>query len=390
MKLYLSDCGVATPLGCSKTEVAQRLFKDDASGLTYRDNKWVGAIDVELPTISAPLKHYACRNNQVMQLCLDQIAASVKAAITKHGQSRIAVILGTSTAGISDGEEALAYFHENGAWPKEFLYTQQETSNLAQFAAAYFGITGPVYTVATACSSSAKVFASARRLIQSGIVDAAIVGGTDTLCRITLNGFDSLELLSAEKCNPFSTNRNGISIGEGGAAFLITKDPSPVALLGIGETSDAHHPTAPDPSGQGAQRAMEQALAQAGLAAAEIDYINLHGTASQLNDAMESHAVAAVFGTTTPCSSTKRMTGHTLGAAGAIEAAFLWLTLHPEYNDTQLPPHLWDGIRDPALPPLAFTDTQSRLPNKQKIAMLSNSFGFGGSNASLILGRGFA
>lgn len=388
MTIFINDCGIASPIGCNKTEVAQNLFSG-TSGLTEHDGKWIGKVTGELPAIPTSLSHYACRNNQVMQLCLEQIVPSVKNTISRYGPERVAVILGTSTAGISDGEDALSAFHEKGTWQEDFKYTKQETSNLAQFAAAYFGITGPAYTIATACSSSAKVFASAKRLIQAGIVDAAIVGGTDTLCRITLNGFDSLELLSPQKCNPFSVNRNGISIGEGGAVFLITKEPSPVALLGIGETSDAYHPTAPDPSGNGAQRAMKQALAQAGLSADQIDYINLHGTASTLNDAMESHAVATVFNNT-PCSSTKGMTGHTLGAAGAIEAAFLWLTLHPEYNTNRMPPHLWDNANDPALPALTFANTETRLPNKEKIAMLSNSFGFGGSNASIILGRGFA
>jgi 3-oxoacyl-[acyl-carrier-protein] synthase-1 len=203
---------------------------------------------------------------------------------------------------------------------------------------------------------------------------------------MTANGFGALEAVSAGLCNPFSRNRDGINIGEAAAAFLLTAEAAPVMLMGIGESSDAHHVSAPDPTGSGAQTAMRLALADAGLAPGEIAYVNLHGTATPLNDAMEGKAVHELFGGETPCSSTKSMTGHTLGAASACEAAFLWLTLHPDYNDGLLPPHLWDGVVDPAIPTLSLVAPGQRA-GSGKPAMLSNSFAFGGSNLALILGR---
>ncbi len=229
------------------------------------------------------------------------------------------------------------------------------------------------------------MFASARRLIRSGIVDAALVGGADTVCRMTVNGFASLEALSHGCCNPFSINRDGITIGEGAAAFLLCGEAGPVELLGLGETSDAYHPAAPDPTGSGVRDAMAQALSDARLSPAEIGYINLHGTATPLNDAMESRAIATLFPPTTACSSTKGMTGHLLGGAGGVEAAFLWLALAGCLE--VLPPHVWDGVADPELPPLALVVPGTAVEPLSPLAMLSNSFGFGGTNVSLILGR---
>ena len=296
----------------------------------------------------------------------------------------MAVVLGTSTSGMAEGEAALAARLCDGDWPAGFDYRQQEIGNIALFAAAALGLSGPAYTVATACASSAKVFASARRLIRAGLADAVVVGGADTLCRMTLNGFASLEALSSGLCNPFSRNRDGINIGEGAAAFLVSAMPGPVELLGIGESSDAHHITAPDPDGRGASAAMAQALRQAGLGPEEIGYINLHGTGTPLNDAMEARAVTAIFPPSIPVSSTKAMTGHMLGATGGVEAAFLWLALSG--HSRTLPPHIWDGEADPDLPTLNLV-TPGVLVSMESRAMMSNSFGFGGSNASLILGR---
>jgi 3-oxoacyl-[acyl-carrier-protein] synthase-1 len=220
------------------------------------------------------------------------------------------------------------------------------------------------------------------------MADAAVVGGADTLCRMTLNGFQSLEALSKDQCNPFSAHRDGINIGEGAAAFLLEPEPGSIQVLGVGETSDAHHTTAPEPEGIGARDAMLQALADSELEPGEIAYVNLHGTATPLNDAMESKAMAAVFGPQTPCSSTKGMSGHMLGATGGCEAAFLWLTLNPETNPGGLlPPHLWDGVPDPSLPSLNLVGHGTTVGPSPRLAMLSNTFGFGGSNVSLILAR---
>jgi len=234
-----------------------------------------------------------------------------------------------------------------------------------------------------------QALASAQRLIATGLCDAAVVGGADTLCKMTIQGFDSLEALAPDYCNPFSRNRDGINIGEGAAVFLMSREPSPVALLGSGESSDAYHVSAPDPEGTGAALAMCRALEHAGLAPEAIGYINLHGTATPLNDAMEGCAVAKIFGGETPCSSTKAMTGNMLGAAGAVEAAFLWLTLEPQFATGLVPPHLWDGAADPAIPSVNLAPAGCRIALSDRCAVLSNSFAFGGSNASVILGRGW-
>jgi 3-oxoacyl-[acyl-carrier-protein] synthase I len=393
--LALTALGLATPLGCGKAPNATNLFAGSRAGLMERDDLLfgrrvsVGVVDTELP--AAHSGDSDSRNNRLMQLVLDEIALPVQDAARRFGAGRIAVVLGTSTSGIAEGDAAAEMHRRTGAWPNWFSYRQQELGSLARHAAQYMGLRGPAYTIATACSSSAKAFASARRLIRAGLVDAAVVGGADTLCRLTLNGFNALEALSPAQCNPFSRNRDGITIGEGAAAFLLEPGDGPVQLLGVGETSDAHHASAPAPDGSGAAAAMREALADANLAPADIAYVNLHGTGTTLNDAMESHALAAVFGGAVPCSSTKPMTGHLLGAAGACEAALLWLTLAPEHNPgRRLPPHLWDGAAMPDAPPLRLVAIGERLPPSERLAMVSNSFGFGGSNAVLVLGRGWS
>ncbi|MBI3503635.1 MAG: beta-ketoacyl-[acyl-carrier-protein] synthase family protein [Proteobacteria bacterium] len=392
MTLYVADCGVVTPLGRGCAANAQALAAGRRA-LTYRDDLIpgrpvaVGAVAGELPPLPEALAGFDCRNNRLMRVALDEIARSVRDAAKRFGRERVAVVLGTSTSGMAEGETALGHLHATGSWPATYGYTRQEIGSLGEFAARYLDLAGPAYTVAAACASSAKVFASARRLIRAGIVDAAVVGGADTLCRMTLNGFDALEALSPGFCAPFAAGRDGINIGEGASAFLLSREAGPVRFLGAGETSDAHHVTAPAPDGNGATRAMRLALDDAGLEPSRIGYVNLHGTATRLNDAMESAAVAALFGEAVPCSSTKAMTGHMLGATGGCEAAFLWLTLNPAFRTGFLPPHVWGGTRDPALPALNFVASGTRLPEDRKQAMLSNSFGFGGSNVSLILGE---
>ncbi|WP_372395057.1 beta-ketoacyl-[acyl-carrier-protein] synthase family protein [Azospirillum sp. HJ39] len=387
----IAAMGLVTPIGAGKAEVAAALFAGTRAGLVPRDDLvpgrtvLSGAVPVPPPGAAPGAEP---RNNRLMRLALDQIGEEVEQAARRFGRERIAVVAGTSTAGIAEGEEAFLVHRRTGSWPVGFHYRHQEAGGLGDFVARTLGVEGPAYTVATACSSSGKVFASARRLLAAGLCDAVVVGGADTLCRMTLGGFASLEAVSAGLCQPFSRNRDGINIGEAAAAFLLTRDPAPVTLLGIGEGSDAHHVSAPDPEGRGALAAMRAALNDAGLAPGAIGYVNLHGTGTPLNDSMEAKAVNALFGPATPCSSTKAMTGHTLGAAGACEAAFLWLTLHPDTNpDGLLPPHLWDGAADPALPPLALTRPGDRLAGKEdRAAILSNSFAFGGSNVALILG----
>ncbi len=389
-RLFLNACGLVTPFGRTAATAAS-LFagRDDAlrwrEGLIGGRTVLVGAVEDELPAVPAALAATAGRNNRLMLAALDEMRAPVAEAVARWGADRVAVIMGTSTSGIAEGEVSLAQFRRSGAWPPDYDYGRQELGSLGEFAARALGLTGPAYTIGTACASSAKVFAAARRLIRAGLADAAVVGGADTLCRMTLQGFDSLQALSKGRCNPFSRNRDGITIGEGAAAFLLSPTQGPVELLGVGESSDAYHPTAPDPAGTGAREAMLAALAEAELPPSGIGYINLHGTATPLNDAMESRAVAAVFGAEVPCSSTKPLTGHLLGASGGCEAGFLWLMLAADEVAPLLPPHLWDGQPDPDLPALRLVRPGERLTPGR--AVLSNTFGFAGSNVAVLLGR---
>jgi 3-oxoacyl-[acyl-carrier-protein] synthase-1 len=395
MPLYLTALGIVNALGSGKAEIARHLFAGWRRGIRLKDNlipgavASVGSVETLLPAVPAALRHYDCRNNRLALAALQQIAAEIAVAIGRYGAGRIAVVLGTSTSGVGEGEAALGQRLASGAWPEGFAYSQQEPGNLALFVAELLGLRGPAYTVHTACSSSGKAFAAAERLIRAGFCDAALVGGADAICGLTLNGFHALEALSPLPCDPFSVNRRGTNIGEGAALFLLEPTSGAVALLGTGESSDAYHVSAPEPSGAGARLAMERALAAAALPAEAIAYVNLHGTATPLNDAMEGKAVSCLFGSRTPCSSTKGMTGHTLGAAGAIEAAILWLALDPASAPGLLPPHVWDGVPDPAIPALALVGIGAELPASERIAMLSNSFAFGGSNVSLVLGRGW-
>lgn len=395
MKLHLNALGVINPLGRGKREVARNLFAGSRAGLAHRDDLLpdrsvrVGMVNALLPELPKRLARYDCRNNRLAAAALVEIEDDIRKFAERVGPHRVAVVMGTSTSGIADGETALAYRLANGIWPRGFRYSRQEMGNLAGFVADYLGLKGPAYTIATACSSSAKAFASAARLIEAGLCDGAVVGGADTLCRMTLGGFDSLGALAQDYCNPFSRNRDGINIGEGVAMFLVTPRESAILLMGVGESSDAYHVSAPEPEGAGATLAMRRALAAANLDPGQIDYINLHGTATDLNDSMEARAVNGIFGDRTPCSSTKSMTGHMLGAAGANEAAFLWLTLEPDFATGRVPPHIWDGDVDPAIARLNLASVEFRLASRERAAAMSNSFAFGGSNAAVVLGRGF-
>jgi 3-oxoacyl-[acyl-carrier-protein] synthase-1 len=395
MKVYLNALGLVTPLGREKNEVAGNLFKGSRSGLIQRSGLiperavYVGVVPWELPQVPARLAYLDCRNNRLALTALNQIDDAVRSITRRVGSDRIAVVMGTSTSGIAEGEDAFQVRLTRGGWPSGFRYSQQEVGNLATFVAVYYGLTGPAYTITTACSSSAKALASAQRLITTGLCDAAVAGGADALCRMTVGGFASLEALAREYSNPFSRNRDGINIGEGAAVFLMSREPSPVALLGVGESSDAYHVSAPDPEGTGAAQAMRRALEHAQLVPADVDYVNLHGTGTQLNDVMEGRVVAEIFGGQTPCSSTKPMTGHLLGAAGAVEAAFLWLMLEPRYATGTVPPHLWDGEADLEIPQLNLAPAAHSIGCSVRCAALSNSFAFGGSNAAVILGRGW-
>ncbi|MDX2413094.1 MAG: beta-ketoacyl synthase N-terminal-like domain-containing protein, partial [Woeseiaceae bacterium] len=245
-------------------------------------------------------------------------------------------------------------------------------------------LNGPRYTISTACSSSAKALASGMRLIAADICDAVVVGGCDSLCKLTINGFDALGSMSPEICNPFSINRNGINVGEGAALFVMTRDEAVIRMAGVGESSDAYHMSAPEPSGKGAELAIRQALASANVEPGDIGYVNLHGTATAKNDEMESRVVNRIFGDEIPCSSTKSQIGHTLGAAGAQEIGLCWLLLDDSNSGRQLPRHLWDGEADPAIETIGLIGANGCW---DRDLFVSNSFAFGGSNVSVVIGR---
>jgi 3-oxoacyl-[acyl-carrier-protein] synthase-1 len=336
--------------------------------------------------VRSDLSAYDCRNNRLAQLCLEQegFVEATEAAKKRYGAARIGVFLGTSTSGILQTE--LAYRHldpQTGALPSGFHYAETQNSySLAGFVSHYLGLNGPSFIVSSACSSSAKVFANAVRMMAAGVCDAAVVGGVDSLCLSTLYGFNSLGLVSRFPCRPYDTERDGISVGEGAGFVLIERaatTDSAMFLLGIGESSDAYHMSTPHPEGLGAKLAMQRALDSAGLKAGDIDYINLHGTATKSNDASEGKAVADVFGNSVACSSTKGWTGHLLGAAGITEAVIAMLAVEHGF--------IPGSVNTQQLDPAMAIDYRIENSDAPVARVLSNSFGFGGSNCSLVLGR---
>lgn len=390
--LELTDFSLVTCLGTGRAAHLAAL-REGGSGLAscrFEDVPFP-AYAGEVPglddaPLTGALAGFDCRNNRLAAMALraDGFMESVAAARARYGAGRIGIFAGTSTSGLLQTERAYRAAGEGGALP-DFDYARtHNTYSLVRYLREALGLKGPAFVVSTACASTAKVFANAARMIDAGFCDAAIVGGADTLCATTLFGFASLGLIAPEPCRPFDAARSGISIGEAAGFALLERprpnpDPDTILLLGAGETSDAHHMSAPHPEGEGARRAMALALQSAGLPPEAIGYINLHGTATPAGDAAEDKAVMALFGDAVPCSSTKGATGHTLGAAGVVEAIFCALAL----RHGLLPGSPHTQNLDPAC--------RSRYvlrPAPARIDYaLSNSFGFGGSNCSLVLGR---
>ena len=388
---HLSALGLVCALGQGKAAVARGLFQGDTRGLTLEDG-WlpgraarVGRVPGDLPEVPEAFQGVDSRTARLLLAALAEVRDEVEREKTRLGPARIGVVVGTSTSGIEAGERAVAALDATGALPSWYRYEAQEMGCPARFLAQVLGLEGPAFTVSTACTSGGKALASARNLLRLGLCDAVLAGGADSLCRLTLNGFSALEAVAPELCNPMSVHRAGINIGEGAALFILRREPSEVALLGVGESSDAHHISAPDPAGLGAEAALRRALQDAGLEPGRLTgYLNLHATATPKNDEMESLAVARVL-PGLPCGGTKPLTGHTLGAAAALELAFCWLTLHPGHNPERLlPPHRWDGVPDPALPALNLVAAGDRLAPGG--FCLSNSFAFGGNNLALVAG----
>ena len=351
---------------------------------------WIGRVaGVETAPLPKPLAAWDCRNNRLAWLGLgaDGFIDAAHAARERYGPARVALVLGTSTSSIGATEDAYRQLDGEGRFPADNRDPLVHTPHsLANFVREALALEGPCVTISTACSSSAKVFAAAERMLRLRLVDAAIVGGVDTLCGSVLFGFNALQLVSTERCRPFDAERNGISIGEAAGFALLERieggTDSGLRLLGYGESSDAHHMSTPHPEGLGAERALDDALARAGLREDAVDYLNLHGTASTKNDEVEAALVARRFPSRLHASSTKGCTGHTLGAAGIVEAAACFLAIESGF----LPGTVNTRTLDPVCGP------QIRIaPGRASVRVaLSNSFGFGGNNCVLAFGSGEA
>lgn len=346
---------------------------------------YIGRVsELEQVQIPEPLMRWDCRNNRLAWLGLNQdgFFAQAQELVARYGASRVALVLGTSTASMASTEQAYRLRAGAPEFPPQCRNQEVHSPNsLVGFVAASLGLQGPQLTVATACSSSARVFGSAERLLRAGLADAAIVGGVDSLCLSVMYGFNALELMAAEPCRPFDAARSGLNIGEAAGFAIIERDANqPVLLAGYGESSDAHHMSSPHPEGLGAQLAMQDALARASLKPEHIDYINLHGTATRMNDTIEAHAVRTVFTQPVACSSSKAWTGHTLGAAGIVEAIVSILSL----NNDVIPGSLHCDNPEPFISDYLQVDNAKRPLRR----VMSNSFGFGGNNCSLIFSQG--
>lgn len=391
-RFYLNDYAMINAMGMDKNTIAKNWQAGISPGMQKTDDfistsLTLGYVNGELPNIDAKLSAFNCRNNQLLLATAQQLQPAIDELIEKYSRNRIAVVLGTSTSGIYNTELALEAFLQTGKAPDSYHYSQQDIGGGAEFLRLQLGLTGPATTVSTACSSSGNAFATARRLINNGFCDAAIVGGADSLCQMTVQGFTALKSTATEQCQPFSNNRCGINIGEAAALFILSNEPAELELYAVGTSSDAHHISAPEPTGTGAIAAMENALSQTNVQKEQIDYVNLHGTATQLNDAMESAAIHQMFGNELLCSSTKSLTGHTLGAAAATELGLCALLLEQQSGVDAIPAQAWDQQCDPELPKINLVNQNNSKDNIR--LCMSNSFAFGGNNTSIIVGRSY-
>jgi 3-oxoacyl-[acyl-carrier-protein] synthase-1 len=381
--LPILDFSVCTALGASTAETLAGLARDESGLRPCTLPLPFDTVCGALPTLDAlppSLARYDSPVARIVAHLFEEIAPGVQRAAARWGGDRVAVVLGTSVGGLAVTERALDHEAAHGALPPDYgIYQQHGLYAAAELVGLLAGARGPRFAVSTACSSGAKVFASARRLIRAGLADAVVLGGADSLCQTTLRGFRALSVLSSQPCRPFSALRDGMNLGEGGALFVLAREgDGPARLLGVGESGDAHHMSSPHPEGLGALAAMRDALAQGGLSPSQVDHINAHGTGTLKNDGIEAAAIASLFPQGVPVSSTKGATGHTLGAAGAVEAAFAVFALREGWIPGSL------GA-DPVDPAVHLDLSPTRRPHRCA-AVLSNSFGFGGSNASLLLG----
>ncbi len=388
MKIYLSRPGVFSAAGKNAEELWRSLLNGDQSGIKHYETfsgSTFFAARIDENALAPSTGRFDMKIIRIEEAALKQIENIIEKAKSKYGEKRIAVCVGSCDNGTELSIAGHRKYFENGTFPEDYSIEMQGADYVSTFIAEKYGLTGPVCTFSTACSSSAGAIIKAAELIKSGLCDAAVAGGIDIASDTTLDGFASLEAISEKITNPFSKNRSGITLGDGAAFFLLSKEPldesmPKICLLGYGESCDAHHMTSPDPSGIGAKKAIEKALSNAKIKPEEVDYINLHGTGTNFNDSMEAKAVDAVLGTyKVPCSTTKPITGHTLGAAGALELAICFAAI----TNNLLPPQIWDGVFDEEMPELNFVNKNNNL-HQTKIC-LSNSFAFGGANACLVI-----
>jgi 3-oxoacyl-[acyl-carrier-protein] synthase-1 len=393
MACFVNATGLVCCSAMDRDSFLSSLFFNDKSQFVKTDvlsskrDKWVGQVTGELPVFPATHQAFYSRSNHLAYAAVCQIQAQIDVVKAKYPAHRIGVIIGTCTSGSTEIDSSRAHEKAHGQIPEGYQYSVELMDNVADFLKDYLDVSGPAISVSTACTSSGKAVAMAKRYLQAGMLDAVIVGGADSFALAPLNGFDSLASLSAGQCTPFGADRDGINLGEAAALFVFSKeqtDEAGIQVLGVGESSDGHHMSSPDPTGNGAERAVRQALADASLTPEDIGYVNFHGTGTYANDEMEAKLVSRVFGTNTPCSSTKSITGHTLGAASALEMAACVLALQcseqhwpviPQHNDYPLDPRL-DSIE------LAGIDCMTT-----KGVSLSTSYAFGGSNTCVIVGR---
>ena len=384
MPLVLTACTAVSALG-SGAAAHRAALLSQVGGLRPNDfdpavGGWIGRVPgVESHALPEAFAAYDCRNNRLADMALraDGFVDQVAAARARYGADRVAVVLGTSTSGVTAAEDAYRHRGPDGALPLTFDYDHtQDLYSVAGYVRGVLGLRGPALVISTACASSARCFVDAAQLIRAGLCDAAVVGGADSLCRMTLHGFASLELLSPTPCRPCHAERTGISIGEAAGFALLEREGDGMHLLGAGASSDGYHMSSPHPEGVGAVLAMRQALADAGLDPAAVDWINLHGTGTRANDAMEDRAVSTVFGDRVACSSTKGWTGHTLGACGILEA----LIARECMAEGIVPGCLGVDAPDPSFRARVVTGIERRAVR----TVVSNAFGFGGINCSLV------
>ena len=389
--LFLSKPGIMSCAGNNIDELWKAVTSGDQSGIkkvTACNGEEFFAARVSDSVLKASGARFDMRIMRIENMALEQISDDVKAAVEKYGADRVGVCIGSCDNGTEFSVAGHRKYFSDQEFPSDYSLEIQGADYVSTFIAEKFGITGPVNSFSTACSSSAGAIIKAAEMIMGDIIDAAVVGGIDIASDTTLIGFNALEAVSSEITNPFSKNRHGITLGDGAAFFVLSKESSPVKLLGWGESADAYHMTSPDPSGAGAKKAIQRAIESSGVELAEVGYINLHGTGTKFNDSMESIAVDEVFGKAgikVPVSTTKPVTGHTLGAAAALELAICWKALVE--NNGKLPLQIWDGVQDEQLPELNFIDKKSNKDNGELKVCLSNSFAFGGANACLVVGK---